>query len=182
MGADIFTLIPPARECRIQSLVVCPRRYEKIDRLVPAPYKLSGARILVNAKAEGIVAVPSGTTAKVMSSIQVSRNIPHPDPWFESREGERTISAAKIFKHDRLIPNLSPPFISPITLPFSAAVESRVDMGTTAYAVRSSSKRVTIEISSIELTAKPNLIVGKSELSVDGGACYLVSQWVDEVV
>jgi hypothetical protein len=182
LGADIFILIPPARECRIQSLVVCPRRYEKIDRLVPSPYKLAAARVLVNAKAEGILAVPSGTTAKVMASIQVSGNIPHPDPWFESREGARTISAVKVFMQERVKPDLRPPFISPLVLPFSAAIESRVDIGTASHAVRSSSKRVTVEISSIELTDKPNLIVGKSELSVVGGACYLVSQWVDEVV
>jgi hypothetical protein len=182
LGADIFTLIPPGRECSVQALVMCPRRYEKIDRLVPAPYKLREVRVLVNAKAEGILAPGAGDSAKVMSSILVSSNLPGPKPWFELREGSSTTSAIRLFKHDRAHQNLLPPFIPLSTLPFNAAAESRVDLGTTSGAARTSRKRVNVEVSTIELEPKPNLIVGKSELSVEGGECYLLAQWVDEVV
>lgn len=182
MGADLFILIPPARECGMQSLVVCPRRYEKVARLIPAPYDLKKMRVLFQAKADAVVAASSESPLKVMVSILGSPGMALPTEWFQTVSGTKTLSALKTISHDMSGKSVSPPFEPAGSLPISMSVESRIDIGNETSVLHAAKKRVNTEVSTIEIASKPNLLVGRSPLSIDGGQCYLLAQWSEEAL
>lgn len=182
MGADVFVLIPPVSECGVQALVICPRRYEKIARLIPAPYELKKMRLLVRAKADAIVAASSESPLKAMVSILGSQGASLPSEWFQSVSGTKTLSATKSVSHDISSQGPLPEFEAIAALPTSVSVESRVDIGTEAGVLHSTRKRITTEVSTIQISNRPDLLVGRSPLSVDGGQCYLLTQWSEEAV
>jgi hypothetical protein len=182
LGADIFALVPPLKECGVQSIALCPRRYEKGDRLVRSPYSLTSVRILVDGKAEAILAPTNGSTGKVVASLRGSSNIELPPTWFRETVGTKTISAKYEFMHAREKSAGSPHFLPITSYPFTAAFEARVDLGLEASPLKTSRKLVTMEINPFQLTERSDLLVGNSELSIEGGECYLVTQWIDETI
>lgn len=182
MGADLLVMIPPVRECGVQAVMFCPRQYEKVDRFVASPYTLKSWRALVDAKADGVISAPEGAQTKVMTSLRAAGPIQLPQEWFSVAAGSRTITTTKTFQHNRSQKESLPAF-SPITeLPTIAALESRVDMGSDVAPLRSASKRVTVEVSKFTLVDKPGLGLGRSVLAVQGGDCYMLAQWSDEIV
>jgi hypothetical protein len=182
MGADLFMLIPPVRECGVQALAICPRRFEKIARLLAAPYELKKMRLLLNAKADAVLAASGDTSRKVMVSVLGSQGTSLPSEWFKSVSGPQTLSVTQSVSHDLKSTDPQPSFEVIDTLPARASVESRVDVGTDAHVLHSTRKRTSIEVSTIELPKMPNLLVGRSPLSVEGGQCYLLAQWSEESV
>jgi hypothetical protein len=182
LGADIVVLVPPVEECGVQAIAICPRRYEKIDRLIQAPYQLKAARLLVDAKAEGILAPLKDNRGKVQASIRSSSNLTLPQSWFEEASGGGTISAKKSYAHNRNAPNTLPSFTPLPSLPWRGSYEARVELGTVAEALRASHKVTTTEIGTGMIAEQSDLQMGKSEYFVQGGSCYTVVQWTDEVV
>jgi hypothetical protein len=182
LGADIFALVPPLKECGIQSIALCSRRYEKGDRLVKAPYTLTGVRVLVAGKAEAILAPPVNTTGKVRVSLRGSRNVEIQSPPFREAVGTQTISATLAFQHQRERVEAPPAFLSIANYPFTAGFEARADLGSDTLPLKTSRKLVSIEVSPFHLTEKLDLLVGNSELSVEGGECHLLTQWIDETI
>jgi hypothetical protein len=182
MGGDILAFIPPVRECGLQALVACPRRYEKIDRLVTSPYALTGARFLVEAKADGVVASPDGKPLRVMASIRHTGGVSMPEEWFSVATTNQTTSVARNVAHDRSQPKTLPAFVPITSWPLNIAVESRVDIGTESKPLKTARKRLNIEISKFTVAAKPAVIIGKNSMSIEGGECYLISQWSEEVI
>jgi hypothetical protein len=182
MGADLFLLIPPVRECGVQALAVCTRSYEKVARLIPAPYELKKFRLLVNAKSDAVVAASNEAPLKAMVSILGSPWASLPTEWFESSVGAKTISVTKSVSHDLSAKASQPGFMPLGTMPQTISVESRIDIGSEAEALLTSRKRTTIELSGITISDKPQLLVGRSPLSIDGGQCYLLTQWSEEWV
>lgn len=181
-GADILALIPPLRECGVKSVALCPRRYTKNDELVRTPYVIEAIRPLVTMKADGVLAPPPGSSGKVMASLLASTGIAIPHTWFLATAGSGTLSQAIKFKTPRDSKNTTQAPLPISTLPIHLAVESRVDLGSEQGSVRTTSKRANIELSSFTLSQLPNLEVGTSELTVEGGQCYLISAWSEEVV
>jgi hypothetical protein len=182
LGADIFALVPPLKECRVQSIAICSRRYEKGDRLIQSPYSLKSVRVLVDGKAEAILAPTAASTGKVMASLRGTSNIELPTTWFRETVGMKTISAKYEFKHPRNASDGSPSFLPITTYPFIASFEARADLGSEALPLRTSRKLVAIEIQPFKLTDKADLLVGNSELSIEGGECYLLTQSIEDTI
>jgi hypothetical protein len=182
LGADIFALVPPLKECGIQSIALCARRYEKGDRLIKAPYSLKKVRVLVDGKAEAILAPPTNTAGKVRVSLRGSSNVELQSPAFRETVGSQTISARLAFKHSREPAQSTPSFLPLTIFPFTAVFESRADLGSEALALKTSRKLVSIDVSLFELTEKLDLLVGNSETSIEGGECYLVTQQIEETI
>ena len=181
-GADILALVPPLRGCGVMSVALCPRRYTKNDELLRAPYVVEALRPLVTMKADGVLAPPPGSSGKVMASLLASEGIAIPHTWFLATSGSGTLSQAIEFNTLRDAKNTTQPPLPVSTLPKHLAVESRVDFGREEGSVRTTSKRASIELSSFTLSQLPDLEVGTSELTVEGGQCYLLSAWSEEVV
>jgi hypothetical protein len=180
-GADIFALVPPLRECGVQAVALCARRYTKNDELLQAPYAVTGLRPIVNAKADGVYAPPTGTSGKVMVSLLASQGIQLPQQWFTALRGTGTLSEHVQIATSRDA-RARQPVLPADNVPLQLAVESRVDFGREEGSVRTSSERSTIELSTIPITGLPAAEVGTSELSVQGGQCYLVTRWSSEVL
>lgn len=180
-GADILVLIAPLKECGVQAVAFCPRRYTKDEKLVRAPYSIKAIRPIINAKADGVYAPPSNATGRLMVSLLASLGLKLPNPWFVVKDGNGTLSEAISLKTPR-DQRTSQPILTIDKLPTQVAVESRSDFGNVQGSVRTSSKRANIELSTINIRDLTNLEVGTSALSVEGGECYLVTRWVDEVV
>lgn len=181
LGADIFALVPPLRECGVQAVALCARRYTKNDELLQAPYAVTGLRPIVNAKADGVYAPPTGTSGKVMVSLLASQGVQLPQQWFTALSGTGTLSenVQLTTLRDK---RTTQPVLPALSLPLHLAVESRVDFGREEGGVRTSSERSTIELSTISITDLPAVEVGTSELSVQGGQCYLVTRLSNEVL
>lgn len=182
LGADILALVPPLRECTVQGVVLCPRRYTKGDELRVAPYVVEAIRPLVTMKADGVYAPPSGSVGKVMASLLASPGIALPNPWFRATQGSGTISQAIEFTTPREPDRAIQPSLPTSTLPMHCAVESRVDLGREEGSVRTVTKRIGVEVNSFTLSQLLDIEVGTSDLTVEGGACYLVSEWSEEVM
>jgi hypothetical protein len=180
-GADIFALVPPLRECGVQAVALCARRYTKNDELLQAPYTVRSLRPLVNAKADGVYAPPAGAAGKLMVSLLASQGVQLPQQWFTALSGTGTLS-----EHVQIVTSRDARATQPVlpadSLPLQLAVESRVDFGREEGSVRTSSERSTIELSTIPIADLPAVEVGTSELSVQGGRCYLVTRWSSEVL
>ena len=181
-GADILALVPPLRDCGVQSVALCPRRYTKNDELLRAPYVVQAIRPLVTMKADGVFAPPSGTSGKVMTSLLASTGVALPHTWFLATSGSGTLSQAIEFETLRDKKNTTQSPLHASTLPAHLAIESRVDLGREEGSVRTVSRRTSVELSSVTIPQLPNLEVGTSELTIEGGQCYLLSTWNEEVM
>jgi hypothetical protein len=182
MGADLFILVPPVRECGVQAIAICPRRFEKIARLLPAPYELKKMRLLINTKADAVLGASNEASRKVMVSVVGSHGVSLPSQWFKVATGAETLSVAITVAQDSQSRNQAVSFEAINSLPARASVESRVDVGNDNGITHSTRKRTSVEVSTIELPPMPNLLVGRSPLSVEGGQCYLFAQWSEESV
>lgn len=178
-GSDIYAVVPPLRECNVRAVALCPRYYTKNEELLRAPYAVRSIRPLIEAKADGVYGPPQGITGKVMASILASADITLPTTWFKISTGTGSLSQS--FELDSSS-HVKQKHISIQNLPISLALESRVDIGNTQGSIRTASKRAQIEVSTITLLDQKDVQLGTSELSVQGGECYLITQWTDEVV
>lgn len=176
MGADVLVFIPPVRDCGVQGIVVCSRSYVPHNKLVDSHFAPIAARELISARADGLFSPAPGTAGKVQASLLASNNISLPEPWFTaaiSNEHPATVIKRETPRNNR---EKLPPFIT-LTLPWLAAFESRLDFGRENESLRTSTRRLNVEISSYSIASYPQLTVGHSEFSVEGGDCYLVAEW-----
>lgn len=176
LGSDIFVMIPPLRDCAVQSVILCPRSYEPKDKLVNSSFRPVAARFLVTAKADGVYSNPVGGSGKVVASLQASKNIPLPAQWSTTAVNEKDPAATVKYSVPLGEPSKYPPFIT-MTLPWVASIRSRLDFGTEAAPLRTAFKQIDVEISEFNIASIPTIQVGSSSFSVDGGSCTLVTQW-----
>lgn len=170
LSADMLVLIAPTRECGVQAIAMCPRQYAYRDKLLLSPYQLVGARAFLDAKADGILSVSEEGHHKVMTSIRASENIPLPSRWSTYKSGDHLLESTISIK-DTVASTFQP--IN--SLPVQMAVESRVDMGTPNKSLRTAFNRTTIEMSEMMISDRDELRVGKSNLHVEGGKCFLIT-------
>lgn len=176
LSADILAFVPPTRECGVQAVVLCPRRYAHREKLVQSPFILTGVRALPHAKADGLHAPAEGVTHKIVASLRASDNIPLPAEWSATAEGNNTLSSTVTADASTVTPKFAP--IE--TLPVHMILEARVDVGTKDTPLRTSSKKTGVEISAIQLSERFDTRVGKSNLYIEGGSCYLIAAWEQE--
>jgi hypothetical protein len=181
LGADILALIAPLKECRVQAVAFCARRYTKEEVLLRAPYSIKAIRPLINAKSDGVYAPPNNSTGRLMVSLLGSAGLKLPKPWFTVKEGSGTLSEAISISTPRE-QRTSQPTLTIEKLPTQVAVESRADFGNSQGVVRTAIKRANIELSTIDIPDINNLEVGTSALSIEGGECYLVTRWLEEIL
>lgn len=179
--SDIFALVPPVRECGVQGVALCARRFTKNLELLQAPYALKSVRPLVTAKADGVYAPLSGGVGKLVVGLHASAGVKLPAQALITKSGPETLSEVV-----ELITNLehraAQPPLSIESFPFQMAFESRVDFGRTEGSVRTVSKRVNIDISKITIADLSEVEVGTAAITVQGGECYLITQWLEEIV
>lgn len=176
LGSDIFVFIPPLRECGVQGVLLCPRSYEPQEKLVDSAFKPIAARFIVNAKADGLYSNPAGATGKVVASLQASKNVALPERWSVTTVNSKDPAATVKYSTPLGDPSKYPPFIS-MTLPWVAALRSRLDFGTEAAPLRTAFKEINVEITEFEMASIPKIRLGNSDFSVEGGRCTLVTQW-----
>ncbi|MFN5064046.1 MAG: hypothetical protein ACK5GN_14525 [Pseudomonadota bacterium] len=181
-GADVLVLVPPLRECAVQAVALCPRRYSKNNELLLSSYTLSALKPLVTMKSDGVFVSPGNTAGKIMASLLASSGVTLPKPWFSSVSGSGTLSQGIEYSTPSEPSDTSQTAFNAATLPLHIAVESRIDFGRDEISIRTASKRTTVELASFTLSELADLEVGTSELTVAGGTCYLVSQWGAQVV
>jgi len=180
-GTDVVALIPAVGQCAVRSVVLCARSYESTSKLVESHFIPRSARELISAKADGLFAPRQGSNGKTQASLLATKNIALPQQWFAS-----TISSdhpAATIKHAvaRELRESLPPFV-PFSLPWIAAVESRLDFGTETTTLRTVTKRTTVELAEFTLPSIPDLRIGASEFSFQGGSCYLLSEWTESAL
>jgi len=179
--SDIFALVPPLRECGVQGVAICARRFTKNDELLQAPYTLKSVRPLVTAKADGVYAPLGGVVGKLVVSLHGSAGVLLPARWSVAKSGAQTLSEVVELSTTRERRSTQPPFTIE-SFPFQAAFESRVDFGREEGSIRTVSKRVNIEVSKISIADLSDIEVGTSAVTVQGGECYLLTQWTEEAV
>lgn len=182
LGADILALIPPMRECSVQAVAICPRRFEKVDRLLDSPYAPRATRFFASAKADAVAASPTNSTIKVMSSILATPGINLPEAWFDVTVGKATLTAQKSIAPSHVKAGALPPLRTIDALPVVAGIASRIDIGNESTPAYTTLRRQDIEVSRIEVREMPKLSVGRSTLSVTGGPCWLLSVWSHEML
>lgn len=176
LNADILAFVPPTRECGVQGVVLCPRRYAHREKLMESPFTLAGARALLHAKADGLHSPSKNTAQKLVASLRASRNIALPTEWFAISEGSKMLSSTITAGESTTRSNYTPTD----KLPMLMALEARVDVGTKDAPLRISSKKTNVEISAIEISERIEMRVGKSNLYIEGGSCYLIAAWEQE--
>jgi hypothetical protein len=111
-----------------------------------------------------------------MASVRGSTGVPVPAPWFKESTSPSTVTIT--YKH--LTPPDSQPPFTPITLPWAATVESRLDFGTAGVAQREVWSRSSIEISEMKLENWSPVHVRTADLKVESGPCYVVTQFAEK--
>jgi len=179
--SDIFALVPPLRECGVQGVTICARRYTNKQELLQAPYVLKSVRPLVTAKADGVYAPLGGIVGKLMVGLHASPGVNLPAQTSITKTGSGILSE----KVELITPReqrLAQPPLKIDSFPFQMAVESRVDFGRAEGSVRTVSKRVNIDVSTTVVSDLSDVEVGTTPITVQGGECYLLTQWIEEIV
>ena len=182
LGADIIALIPATRECAVQSVAICARRYTKNETLSIAPYQAVASRSIVELKADALYSPPQGIEGKITVSLLSSEPNPLREPWLATASGFGTLSKAIEWKPTRPVPNRnsdqeSVRFNPILHLPSHLAVESRVDIGTAIKPLRTARTRVNIEVNKTLIPRLEKILVNRSEVTIEGGECYLITKW-----
>ena len=180
LGTDMLVLIPSTRDCSTQAVVLCPRVYQHPDKLVRSSFTPTAARLLYNAKTDGLAAAALGTpeapeAGRVMASIQGSSAVSLPPQWFVVGNDLRN-PAATIKYSTRGADGKSPPPFTPTTLPFAITLQSRLDFGTQTAVLRTATRAITVEITEFTVRDLNSVQVRNSFFSVEEGTCYLVAQ------
>ena len=176
LNADMLAFLPPTRECGVQAVVLCPRRYAHQEKLVQSPFTLTDLRAIPHAKADGLHASAENITQKIVASLRASTNINLPTQWSVTSEGNTTLSSTVTADGSTTGSKYTP--ID--KLPVHMVLEARVDVGTKDAPLRISSKKTSVEISTIDISERFEMRVGKSNLYVEGGSCYLIAAWEQE--
>jgi hypothetical protein len=134
------------------------------------------ARFIINAKSDGLYEPANGATGKVVASLQASSNIALPKGWSMTTVSAKDPAATVKFSVPTGDSSKYPAFHS-MTLPWVAALRSRLDFGTETSVLRTAFKEITVEFSDFEMATLPEIRVGYSDFSVEGGHCTLVTQW-----
>ncbi len=175
-GTNMLVLLPTTKECGVRSVALCPRTYDGRGALVRTKYEPVAARYFIKTKGDGLFSAPKGEPGKIMASIRGSTGVPVPDPWFKESTAPSTVTIT--YKH--LTPPTSQPLFTPITLPWAATVESRLDFGTSSTAQREVWSRSSVEISEMKLENWPPVHIRTADLKVESGPCYLVTQFAEK--
>jgi hypothetical protein len=178
LNADILGFIAPTRECGVQAVVLCPRRYAHREKLVQSPFTLTDLRAIPHAKADGLHAPAENITQKIVASLRASTNINLPTQWSVTSEGNTTLSSTVTADGSTTDSKYTP--ID--KLPVHMVLEARVDVGTKDAPLRISSKKTSVEISTIDISERFEMRVGRSNLYVEGGSCYLIAAWEKESI
>ncbi len=174
-GTSFLVLVPSVAKCSIHSVVICPRIFDKKGSLMSTKYMPTAARYFIQTKADGLFSPQKEAAGRVMASVRGSRGVPMPTPWMKDHVSPKTPTVTL----KTATPTDAPVPFTPITLPSSATVESRLDFGTESADQRAVSSRAHIEISEFELKDWPSVRVQTAELRVEPGRCFQVTQWGD---
>ena len=172
-GTNMLVLLPTTKECGVRSVALCPRTYDGRGTLVRSKYEPVAARYFIQTKGDGLFSAPKSEPGKIMASVRGSAGVPVPAPWSKESTSQSTVTIT--YKH--LTPPDSQPPFTPITLPWAATVESRLDFGTASAAQREVWSRSTIEISEMKVENWPPVHVRTADLKVESGPCYIVTQF-----
>jgi hypothetical protein len=150
--------------------------------LTIAPYQAVASRSIVELKADALYSPPQGIEGKIVVSLLSSEPNPLREPWFAAASGFGTLSKAIEWKPPRPVPNrnsdqASTRFTPLSQFPSHLAVESRVDIGTEINPLRTARTRVNIEVNKTLLPRLEKIIVNRSEVTIEGGECYLITKW-----
>jgi hypothetical protein len=186
LGTDMLVLIPATRNCGVQAVVLCPRVYQRPDKLVRSSFAPQAARLLYSAKADGLAASTLETSdkpeaARVMASIQGNQSVTLPSQWFVVGNDNRNPAATLKHSIARQDPKTLPPFTA-TRLPHLIALQSRLDFGSQTSVLRTATRSTTVEISELPVRDLESVQVRNSQFTVEGGTCYLVAQWVETVL
>lgn len=175
-GTNMLVLLPTTKECGVRSVALCPRTYDGRGTLVRTKYEPVAARYFIKTKGDGLFSASKGAPGKIMASVRGSTGVPVPSPWFKESTSPSTVTIT--YKH-LTAPDSQPPF-TPITLPWAATVESRLDFGTAGVAQREVWSRSSIEVSQMTLEKWPPVHIRTADLKVENGPCYLVTQFAEK--
>ena len=174
-SSNMLVLIPSVRECGVRSVVLCPRNYVAPGKLAVSGWKPVSARYFIKTKADGLYGAPAGSKAKVVASVLGSPGVALPEQW--SKESVTSTMATVTLKS--FTPAESSHPFTPITLPFTATVESRLDFGTPEQDLRKVFSAASVEVSEFDLRDWPPVHIRTADLKVEPGACFQVTQFVD---
>lgn len=178
LGTDVLVFIPAVRDCGVQAVVLCPRSYVPHNSLVASHFTPIAVRELISARADGLFSPPAGVPGKVQATLLATNNIALPEKWFATAMGNDHPATVVKYQLPRENREKYPPFTT-TSLPWLAAIESRLDFGRENESLRTSMKRLNVEISNYTIPSYAQLTVGHSEFSVEGGDCYLVAEWTE---
>jgi hypothetical protein len=182
LGADVVAFVPPLSDCSQRAVALCPRQFTKNDELLRSPYSAKDVRPIFSLKADGVLAAPTGSAGKIVTSLLASAGVSIPGEWSKSATGPGTISQEIQFSVQDDERRISQPALPLSSAPFNFAAESRVDLGQPERPLRRTSERIDVEISTVKVGDFYDLELGTSELSVEGGDCALVVESGEEVV
>lgn len=174
-SSNLLVLIPSVRECGVRSVLVCPRDYDPRGKLAVSKWRPVAARYFIKTKADGLFAAPAGSKAKVVASVLGSPGVVLPEQW--SKESVSSTMATVTLKS--FTPPESGHQFTPITLPFTATVESRLDFGTLEQDLRRVFSAATVEVREFSLRDWPTVHIRTADLRVDPGPCFQVTQFVE---
>lgn len=74
-GSSLWVLIPPLKNCRTQSILICPRTFVPRHNLSATSYTPKSARFAVYGKVDALLALGANETGKAVGEISVTDNI-----------------------------------------------------------------------------------------------------------
>ncbi len=179
LGSDLLFFIPPVADCSVQAIAICPRTYVPRSTLAATTYSPVGARYYVSGKADGLFAMGANEKGKIQANIRASRGIALPGSWFNFSSS--TTPSATIRFSSIKVDSTEKAALMTGELPLLGAVETSLNLGTDTNVLRTMSSRSTIEVSRFDLREGEKITVRGSPLSIETGACFLVTKWRDQV-
>jgi hypothetical protein len=178
-GSDILFMIPETKDCSVQAVAICPRIYVPHSTLGTSTYYPSGIRFAGSGKSDGLFALGAGQKGKMQGSLLATKGIQLPTPWFATDSSNTPAVNIKYnnIKNESVV---LPPFTKG-TLPLLGASETRLDLGTEAESLRAISLRTTVEVNKFDYPPGDKTRVRGALLTIEDGACYLISRWQDRI-
>ena len=173
--ASIVFLVPPVRDCNVQFVIACPRTYSNARVLEESKLTVSGVKYLVASKADGLFKAPTGAEGKLVAHACASSRIKLPSPSSSQNVSTDTPSASFKIQKPLNTLDLSTPYTS-VSLPFTDAIEARLEFGTQDSLMRVVRSRATVEFTEIKLESPQPIRIERSDIPLSAGSCIVISE------
>lgn len=181
-GSGLYIAVPPQTDPTRHSILLCPREFEG-HALKPTPFMLRGIVYEREAKANATFTT-TGKETSAKAAIRTSAGVK------VCQEAEDEDLAIMPFvkvecgrsSAERAATPLPPPDVGPEIESSSEGIQAMIEYAGQEGSSERSLRHTVVEVDKFTLTTKPKYIVGKEEVPIADGHCYLLSKETTERV